>query len=419
MKAPKSPRRYSAAYVGGLLFFLVAPSCSVLNRQGPDVTCAVLDDGAVNACEEGIIATCFDGAVYYAACDDANACEASWQIPGAYRCSSGDLPYDPVTTPASNTSGIDSSASSPVSTSVSPNPNPVASTPEHSDDDGCDPSSEPCAVASTAGDAIEWFALDQESIYFADCSSVWSVPKTGGFPTVLSSAEGKCPFGPNSVVQDNSTLFFLRGTNLFSLSKTGGVSQQLSEATAMALASDSDHVYWMDFLDNTLKSLTKTGGTPQTLATVDVLSFRTLTEHGGYLYWVNSEGLARIATGGPLPAAASTLPLDTYPDDFFVADAGIYFTSSSEHSVGRVDAESGLVTTLATAELGLDAITSDNNAVYWLNNGDRSELRKLSVADGSLTTIASLRARGGSNGIATDETHVYWTQGSTLMRVVK
>lgn len=411
MEAPNPPRSYSAVCIGVLLSFVVATACSVLNRQGPDVTCAQLDNGAQNACEEGIIATCTDGAVHYDVCDDEKACAASWQMEGAYRCSLGDLPFDPVTTPPGSTSSHGSSAPSSLPTSISPDPSSTAST-------GCDPSVEPCAVASSAGDAIEWFALDQDTIYFADCSTIWSLPKTGGFPTALSTAEARCPPGRDSMAQDASTLFFLRGMDLFSLAKTGGTLQQIPAATAMALASNSDHIYWMDLTDDAVKSVGKTGGVPQTISN-GLTSFRRLSEHDGYLYWVNQEGLARISTAGPFPAAASTLPLDAYADDFFVAGSAIYFISSSEDLVGRIDLESGLATSLATAESGLVAITADENAVYWVSRSTRSEVRKVSVGGGVPMPVVSLRSGGGNSGIATDDTYVYWTQGSTLMRVVK
>lgn len=66
-------------------------ACSVLNREGPDVTCADLGDGTRNACAEGIIATCSAGEVRWHVCDDKKACEQTWQIDGQYRCSDTDL----------------------------------------------------------------------------------------------------------------------------------------------------------------------------------------------------------------------------------------------------------------------------------------------------------------------------------------
>lgn len=60
--------------------------CSLFNRYGPETTCAELMNGAVNDCADGIIATCEAGAVAFRVCDDSAACDATWQVPGHYRC---------------------------------------------------------------------------------------------------------------------------------------------------------------------------------------------------------------------------------------------------------------------------------------------------------------------------------------------
>ncbi len=77
----------------GLAALLAAPlaACSFRNREGPEVTCAELQCGRVNACEQGIIAQCADGVtVKYHVCSTDGACEATWQKSGAYRCAAED-----------------------------------------------------------------------------------------------------------------------------------------------------------------------------------------------------------------------------------------------------------------------------------------------------------------------------------------
>lgn len=71
------------ASVGTLLF---VGACSLLNREGPDVTCADLQNGASNACADGIIATCSNGTIAYKVCDEKSACSTPWQTSGRYRC---------------------------------------------------------------------------------------------------------------------------------------------------------------------------------------------------------------------------------------------------------------------------------------------------------------------------------------------
>lgn len=81
-----------------LLSIATLMACSVLNREGPNVTCSDLQSGAINACSEGIIATCGNGAVHWTVCDDKAACEASWQTVDNYRCTESSS-YSPAQSP--------------------------------------------------------------------------------------------------------------------------------------------------------------------------------------------------------------------------------------------------------------------------------------------------------------------------------
>jgi hypothetical protein len=77
-----------------LALVVLCPACSSLNREGPLVSCTELDAGAINACDDGIIASCSDGKnVTYRVCtEDVNGtsakdlCGEAWQQAGMYRC---------------------------------------------------------------------------------------------------------------------------------------------------------------------------------------------------------------------------------------------------------------------------------------------------------------------------------------------
>jgi hypothetical protein len=104
---------------GPILMFLVASlgmACSLFNREGPNVSCTDLGNGATNACQDGIVVTCHKALVTYQVCDDKSACEQAWQESGAYRCGQA----DPVPAPASGgaddgggASGNDAATSTP------------------------------------------------------------------------------------------------------------------------------------------------------------------------------------------------------------------------------------------------------------------------------------------------------------------
>jgi hypothetical protein len=88
---PGVPR---AAASGLLVLAAVCGGCSIFNREGPDVSCGDLGNGASNACENGIIASCADGQqITYEVCTNEidgvaamDLCGASWQASGAFRC---------------------------------------------------------------------------------------------------------------------------------------------------------------------------------------------------------------------------------------------------------------------------------------------------------------------------------------------
>lgn len=111
--------------------------CSLQNREGPDVTCADLANGARNACQEGIIAFCNAGVVAYVACEDSTVCGASWQRPDSFRCSQNE------SAPTGNGSGVGGSNGS---TGSSPSSGP-------SGPSTCTPGAiEPCVGVSGEGE---------------------------------------------------------------------------------------------------------------------------------------------------------------------------------------------------------------------------------------------------------------------------
>jgi hypothetical protein len=68
--------------------FGLGAGCSLQNQEGPDVVCADLKCGQINACEQGIIAQCVDGVhVKYRVCGSTDICGETWQVTGQFKCS--------------------------------------------------------------------------------------------------------------------------------------------------------------------------------------------------------------------------------------------------------------------------------------------------------------------------------------------
>ncbi len=70
----------------GILLGLAGPACSLFNREGIELTCEQLENGAKNACQEGIITSCVEGEVVYRVCELESACKQPWQVRDAFGC---------------------------------------------------------------------------------------------------------------------------------------------------------------------------------------------------------------------------------------------------------------------------------------------------------------------------------------------
>ena len=69
--------RWSLVALLSVVLACLVASCSLLNREGPDVTCADLRNGALKACENGIVASCINGKVEWEVCDGIEDCAAT------------------------------------------------------------------------------------------------------------------------------------------------------------------------------------------------------------------------------------------------------------------------------------------------------------------------------------------------------
>jgi hypothetical protein len=87
--------RRAAAWIGALALGVgLTATCSLSNKEGPNVTCADLQCGRVNACSEGIIASCSDGVtVKWHVCTDVaeDICGKEWQTPQQFKCDEFDI----------------------------------------------------------------------------------------------------------------------------------------------------------------------------------------------------------------------------------------------------------------------------------------------------------------------------------------
>jgi hypothetical protein len=378
----------------------------------------------MNACKDGIIATCKDSSLRYEVCDERNACDQAWQLDRRYRCAVSDYPPN-LTASVGGGSNVAGSTSSSAGAGVMPGGGGSGATSSGGGGtDGCDPSG-PCSVASTGDqDTIDWYAVDDQNAYYSDCKAVWAVAKTGGFPVTLATGLRGCSH--SNVEIDATDLYFTENsfprTSVVRIPKLGGVVLRLVTKVDTtqygALASDSLNVYWID--ESEIKVLPKLGGSQQTLASISLSPLR-LIASGGFLYWNQSDSIARVSTAEPFPGVPGALPVGRSKlVDFNVTDVSVFFTLEIG-SVGNLPLGGGAWTEIASSPPFPEAITVDGSWVYWVSkqagSETRTEILKTNVTGGSPSLV--VKAGYDPGRIVTDTSHVYWADGSKLMRAPK
>jgi hypothetical protein len=405
----------SRSFVLAIALAGVGIHCSSLNREGPDVTCASLEDGASNACADGIVAACASGVVVYRVCDDQSACGQDWQTEGAFRCDESEPVYEPVDaghTPDGGTSPSGPGSTPDSGSSISP---PV---PEGGSSVCGPPSTCPIATATATIDAL---AVDSTNVYFSDCSSLWSVPKSGGVATAIASGLSGCAAG--NLYVDETDVYVRQGpltgaTTIATVPKSGG-----ALATFVAdpdgifqFTIDATNIYWTTSL-GAIKKASLAGGSSATLTTKAQAGQERVEATGGYVYLPQDGAIDRVTTTATAPMGLSSIAVDNAVNDFAVSDSAIYLTApGAQDSAGLVESvslASGVVTELAGARNRPQAIATDGANVYW---SDFSGIQKVAISGGAPMSIATANTNGR---LFVDNGFVYWANGIKIMRAAK
>jgi murein DD-endopeptidase MepM/ murein hydrolase activator NlpD/photosystem II stability/assembly factor-like uncharacterized protein len=177
--------------------------------------------------------------------------------------------------------------------------------------------------------------------------------------------------------------------------------------------------YYVDASDGMIRKVGKNGGTIITLASG--LNHPTgVFLDGSEVYfiergsWPSSNGTIKKVSkdGGSVTVLASGLD---YPQGAGAIEApSVYFADPC--NINKVGMNGGGVTTIATDVCwGPGAVTVDHSgSLYYILVSALTSaggLKKVSVDGGSITTLATVST--GSNDIALDASHVYWTEQGT------
>lgn len=394
---------------------LLLAGCSILNREGPDVTCADLNNGAKNACEDDIIATCVDGKVTFEVCD-VGACSETWQTDGRFRCSQD----DPVPQGSGGTGGTGASGGSGGTSGTGGSSGTGGAGTGGSG--GCNPTGA-CVVVDSS--SIAAFAVDGTNVYFSDGSSVQSVPKSGGFPTVL--ADGLTTTTGWHMALDSTHVYVHEGMpwsskSILQVPIDGGSYEEIVVAgdSLGPFALGGQFLYWCGASPSyrSLWQTPKAGGAATEVAK-GISSPDELVERGGFLYWADGQNISRVATSGPFPATPTSVPTGLTVSNFAVGADAIFLTSEADGLVARVSLTGGGVMELATGQASVSDLAIDDDFVYWdVKTTPGRVIRKVPVDGGSMTQVVETSSES-SLRIELDDTHVYWADWGRIHRTPK
>ena len=270
-----------------------------------------------------------------------------------------------------------------------------------------------CLVTlATNLDSVMAIALDAESVYWTSTTSVVKVAKTGGQPvTVVAGQSG----GPSSLTLDGTNLYWINRFSgaIMQAPKSGSPVLQLAADQPSAdngIAVDATSVYWttnptVDYPSGSVMKVAIGGGTPVALASaqydptgigVDAMSAYWTTEY--YL-------LMKMPVAGGTPVSIGSAGLGPV-----LLRNGFAYSFLGENVV-KVPVAGGDTTILAQSPGNFlpEGIAVDDTSVYWT---EAEWLLKVASDGGPLERLLWRQSPGA---IAVDDTSVYWANGASAV----
>lgn len=201
----------------------------------------------------------------------------------------------------------------------------------------------------------------------------------------------------------------------------GGDAEVVDAAGAGVVAVVGDHVYWSALGTGAalLKTRPVAGGAVSTVAELPAVEIRGLAGDGEKLYVTTVDGSSddtRVQSVSLVGGAVVTLASDTAGPKFHhlvVRGGVVYFTAgdyfAQEASLRSVPAAGGAVSTLVSLSGLLTGLAADTTTLYYTSKGELGSpgaVWKLPLGGGTPTSLAESDRE--PNGIAVDDSHVYW-----------
>ena len=404
--------------VAGL--FLAGCLYSSKNREGLELSCADLQNGSVNACQDGIITSCQLSATQYRVCDNEKTCSESWQTAGRFRCEQDEsLPALVLTTGGSPQGGSNSSGSSGTIQGGDSGGSPGSVGTGQMGGSGSTPtsvcSSTPCVLANTDYDfPVSSLVVDTTSLYFSSGRrrTITSLAKAGGFAVELATLS--CLSGVHLAV--NSTDLYATcksgaAGSIIRVSKADGSTTVVAtsvNAEYSGIAADDNVVYWGESVSN-VRSLHRyvPGGAPEAIS-LDTSPGQVVLADG-YVYWSTQTGVGRIAISG---GQTQNLELGGQPKDFALADGNIIALLDDRivtHSLA--DNTTSILVQVSYGQ----ALAVKDSYVSWTAF---KKVNTVALGGGDVVELVSETETDNTPGsLIVDDTALYWVGRATVYKL--
>jgi hypothetical protein len=236
-------------------------------------------------------------------------------------------------------------------------------------------------------------------------------------------------FNPNpSFIADDHFIYIADVSTIKKLPINGGFPERLHSISlsqpvfmmVSSIAADDAFVYWTESLSNAIRKIPKGGGAITTIFDIPngiTGPPRSLTVAGGFVYWIDDKlGMQAIrkmpATGGSVVTVLS----DSGILGLIVDQDHIYFIQHAPifSDIKKVSVNGG---TISTIRSGIEIVSSrelaqDASDIYWTNQTQVGKFPK----NGGSASFYELIVKNSGGGIAVDDTSLYWVRDDVLWK---
>ncbi len=231
---------------------------------------------------------------------------------------------------------------------------------------------------------------------------------------------GVIPTLPKKLAADDSRIYWADASSVNSMPVNGGSSTTLAGGleSPADLAVDTANVFWVETVccahgqTGSIKKVPVAGGSVSVLAEgVDAPQSIAVTSSS--IYWVEGgpigqiEGFARVVMM-PVGGGDQTTIIGGISDGMMsiaVDDTHVYI--ADRWTIKKVAREGGVVEKLAIADFNINDIATDGVNVYWIEDGPFTKIAKVSTNGGTIEVLSN-ELSGPAGPIVLHGTYLYW-----------